>query len=299
MLVQVRLRLPSRLKLTIVSSRPSPSFALRHLAAASSTHDLHLSRREAACARIDSFFGDTVAAKEGQVRYRSQLHLSCEAWRALQSCPPLYLLALSDLILKNEPMKAPLHPPSSPTSAERDLLLHDISLSVIGTTITAQRSGRTLASLSVCSSKLTLVANAVLYRLFLPLLHLLPAIKVAFEDFEHPYTDVLSSSSLFASRILNYSHPSAQDPFPYTRQHIEADPAFQTFVTAFVPVLISARHLEIDEETFAEQHRAMCELVDVEEDEQAKKSEEKLQEAILDADLCWRATRRHQARKEQ
>jgi Fe-S-cluster formation regulator IscX/YfhJ len=245
------------------------------------------------------FSGDTVAAKEGQVRYRSQLHLSCEAWHALQSLPPLYLLALSDLILKNEPMNTPLHPPVRPTSAERDLLLHDISLSVIGTTIAAQRSGRTLASLSSCISKLTLVANAILYRLFLPLLSLLPALNVAFVHFEHPYTDVLSSSSLFASRILNYSRPSARDLFPYTPQHIAADPAFQSFVTAFVPVLISARHLEIDGKTFAEQHRAMCELVELEEEEQAKRSEEKLHEAILDAVLYWRSTRRREARKEQ
>jgi hypothetical protein len=142
------------------------------------------------------------------------------------------------------------------------------------------------------TAKVTDLVNAILYRLFLPLLHLLPSFDFAFSDFVPIHSDVLSSSSLFASRLLDYARPSPQDLLPFS----ESNPLFLSFLNSYPEAFTTAKKLGLSDDNAMYLFRMMRGVVKAE--AEAKPSEEALFEAILDAVLSWKEMTRENARKE-
>jgi hypothetical protein len=104
---------------------------------------------------------------------------------------------------------------------------------------------------------------------------------------------VLSSSSLFASRLLDYARPSPQDLLPFSA----SNPLFLSFLNSYTEALETAEKLKLRNDNAVRFFKRMRGVVKAE--HEAKPIEEALFEAILDAVLFWKEMTRENARKEQ
>jgi hypothetical protein len=141
---------------------------------------------------------------------------------------------------------------------------------------------------------LNLVACAIIYRLSLPLLYFFSSLEIAYFDFPPIFSDVLSSPSLFATRCLGYARPSPADLVPVKPADVEADPAFQAFLEAYLDALSTYQDVSVTR-PYHQHWENVCDLAEAE--DKALSSEGPLLDAVLDAVLHWKALKNEEERK--
>jgi hypothetical protein len=262
-------------------------------------------RLEYARTELDSHWRLAQGTPDARDIYKRQLVRCSEARFDLLKQPPAFLLALHCSLSTSQPATACLDVGSVDAKSERQMLKDNIiafSTDWLYSAVSKRSSlPDILDSLLMLSTfgsfemsvALTLVIDALLYRLFLPLLHLFPSLDFAFSDFEPIHSDVLSSSSLFASRFLIFARPSHSDLLPFS----ESNPTLLFFLEAHTEALETAKKLKLSDDNAVRFFRTMRGVVKAE--AEAKPIEEALFEAILDAVLFWKEMTRENARKEQ
>jgi hypothetical protein len=291
-------RLPSR---RFNRSRES---SMERLAQLSALHDRSLAVVEN-LVRVRALSGDapvTAVFIEG-------LEICCWRWMTMQQRSHHFLLALSTQLDQSEPFRTTTHAPFTPTPPQRNLLLTEVSTSLVSShprtraLLRMARTGARPSSENIVTvvdyrDMLINVASGILRRLFLPLVYLHPQLELAFFDSPPISADVLSSSSLFSSYCLGYAKPAPTCTATVSTGDIEADPLFQSFLDSYVEVLKNAQQLgNIDDVTFSKQFYRVCDYVEAE--KEVKPSEEKLHEAILDAILSEAAKKKERVHKKQ